>query len=276
MAKSKVKEAPVVEQDEEEEEETSTGKELVNWEEKMAELATANAKQERVSGASFSLQGGIMSYGGDPVPNNNMDVVVLGSAVEHSWYDTKFDRDKIVPPRCFAVGSLDDEMVPHEHVPVEQRPTGADGKPVEVCRLCPKHAFKSADNGKGRACSVRRRLALVPAGVINDPDEIPAADLAVLKVMPTSVENWGKYVNTIAARFQRPAFGVVTNIAVKPHARFQYMAHFEHVALVPPAALGPLYELTDSATPLLMAPFDMTPPDEEEEEVKPKGKKAKY
>jgi hypothetical protein len=275
MARAKVIAPPVVEQDEEEE--VSTGKELVNWEEKMAEMAVANAKQERVSGASFSLQGGIMSYGGDPVPNNNMDVVVLGSAVEHSWYDVKFDRDRIVPPRCFGVGSLDDEMVPHEHVPIENRPLGADGKPVTVCRLCPKHAFKSADNGKGRACSVRRRLALVPAGVVNDPEEIPSADLAVLKVMPTSVENWGKYVNTIAARFQRPAFGVVTNIALKPHARFQYMAHFEHVDLVPPNALSALYELSESCNTLLMAPFDMTPPDEEEEEVKPtKGRKAKY
>lgn len=254
MAKSKVVREDSVEE----------GKELVNWEEKLAAMATENAKQERAGNNIISLKNGRINYMGDYI--DALDVVVLGSAVEHSYYDVDYDPDRIVPPACFAIGSPTDEMVPHDDVPEDQR--GAD-----QCKLCPKHAFKSADNGRGRACSVRRRLVMVPANALEDPSTLGAAEMAVLKVPPTSVQNWSKYVNTVAAQYQRPPFGVVTRITVKPHAKFQFMVHFEALDKVDGDCISTLYDLSEQSEATLMAPFDMTPPAEEE---KPAPKASKF
>lgn len=247
-SKAKVEDAPVERE-----------KSLVNWEDRMAEMATENAKQERMGSNVISLKNGRINYMDEVL--DHLDVVVLGTAVEHSYYDVPYDPDRIVPPACFAVGKLTDEMVPHDDVPEEQR--GA-----ATCKLCPKHAFKSADNGRGRACSVRRRLILVPSNALEDSDTLASAETAILKIPPTSVDNWSKYVNQVAAQHQRPSFGVVTRIEVKPHKKFQFMVHFTMLDKVDSNDVGTLYELSEQSEATLMAPFDMTPPEEEE---KPKA-----
>lgn len=243
-------------------------KALVSWEEKMAKMAKETASQERVGGNVLSLRAGILSFMGEAVKNNVLNAVILDSAVEHSYYDVKYDADNIVPPRCFAVGRVGEDMVPHEDVPEDQRQS-------DRCATCPKHAFGSADNGKGRACSVRRRLLLMPADQLKS-DDITKAEVGLLKIPPTSVQLWAKYVNRINALHQRPPFGVVTAIAPKPHMKFQFQVHFEDVALVSEDHLDDVYNLATANEGMLMAPFDMSRAEEDEEEEAPvvKGKAA--
>lgn len=248
------------------EEPKTESKALVNWEEKMAKMAQESAAQERVGGTSLSLRAGVLSYMGEQVKGNNLDVIVLDHAVEHSWYDVKYDPDRIVPPVCFAVGRVGEEMVPHESVPEEQRQS-------DKCATCPKHAFKSAENGRGRACSVRRRLLLLPADQLEN-DDLSTAEVGVLKVPPTSVPNWSKYLNRINVLHQRPCFGVITNVAPKPHMKFQFMVHFEDKALVNPEIIDEIYRLAESNEGTLLAPFDMTPQEEVEEEEAPPPKRG--
>jgi hypothetical protein len=249
-------------------EEKTTSKAMVSWEEKMAAMAAETATQERVGSNAISLKSGIMSFMGQPVKDNNLDVVVLGSAIEHSYYDVDYDPDRIVPPVCFAVGTPSDDMVPHPDVPEDQRQS-------DRCATCPKHAFKSAKNGRGRACSVRRRLVVMPADQLKNED-LSNAEVGMLKMPPTSVDNWKKYVNRINALHQRPPFGLVTNVACRPHLKFQFQLHFEDRALIGEDYLDDIYNLTVAHEGMLMAPFDMTPQAEEEEEPPPpaKGKVA--
>ena len=234
---------------------------LVPFEEKMKAMATASAQQEvGGSGGIISLRGGILSYMGEPMPNNEMEVIVLGSSGEHTYYDTPFDPDRITPPTCFSVFNLAQNAAPHESVPTPED---------ETCSGCWAHKFKSAENGRGRACSVRRRLALISSSALETENGLEDADVAIMKVPPTSVSNWGAYVNKIAASYQRPPAMVVTKIKVSPHPKWQYVVDFEASELVEVELFEQITGMCSGVEGALLAPFDMTLPEEEEEEVKP-------
>ena len=247
----------------------SNSKELVSWEEKMKELATQQASQETTGSNYISLKGGMMTYMDQPMPNNEMEVVVLGATGEHSYYDEAYDPDRTIPPKCFAVFDLDDEPTSHDDVPADQKQDDNEG-----CKTCWAHQFKSAENGRGRACSVRRRLAVMMAADLSDPT---SADVAMLKLPPTSVGNWSKYVNKLSAQYQRPFFMVTTRIFVTPHPKFQYTVGFETKQLVEGESFETLLAMHEGVTPLLMAPLNMTESEEEEEPapLKSTRKKAK-
>jgi len=238
--------------------EKPAGKAVISWEEKLAAMAAETATQERVGSNVISLKSGIMSFMGVPVKDNNLDVIVLGSSVEHSYYDVKYDPDNIVSPVCFAVGSPQDDMAPHPSVPEENRQS-------DRCATCPKHAFKSADNGRGRACSVRRRLVIMPADQLKNEDMLNA-EVGMLKVPPTSVDNWKKYVNRINALHHRPPFGLVTNVSCRPHLKFQFQLHFEDRTLISDDYLDDIYNLTVAHESMLFTPFDLSVADKAEEE----------
>lgn len=237
-----------------------TKKDLVTFEDRMKEMATQDASVEAASNNYISLRGGVMTFMDEPLPDNELLAVILGSSGEHSYYDQAYDPDRIIPPVCFSVFPLDGEAAPHDNVPEEQRQS-------ELCKDCWAHKFKSADNGRGRACSVRRRLVVMAASDIGKDD----GDVAMLKLPPTSVGNWSKYVNRLAAQYQRPAFMVVTRIFVTPHPKFQFTVNFETKELVDAENFEKLNAMHENIESLLLAPLDMTEPDEEEQETKVKG-----
>lgn len=241
------------------------GKELANFEERMAELATQSAALEVTGNNYISFRGGVMSFMDEPMPNNEAEFIIIGAAGEHSYYDTKFDPDNITPPVCFAVFGMDEDAAPHDDVPEDQRQ-------AKTCHECWAHKFKSADNGRGRACGVRRRLLVVPADKLDDLDN---ADVAVMKIPPTSVQFWSKYVQKVATVSNRPFWMVTTRVYVERHPKFQFQVKFEPKMLIEADHFDKLQSMVDSAQNLLMQPFDMTPPAEEEAAGEIKGGKGR-
>jgi hypothetical protein len=228
----------------------SNSKEITSWETKMKEMAAQQATQETTGSNYISLKGGMMTYMNQPMPNNEMEVVILGATGEHSYYDESYDPDRIIPPKCFAVFDLNDEAVSHDDIPEEQKQDGGEG-----CKICWAHKFKSADNGRGRACAVRRRIAVIPAVNVDSPED---ADVAIMKLPPTSVTNWSKYVNKLSAQYQRPFFMVTTRIFVTPHPKFQYTVNFETKQLVDNENFEKLVDMHTGTAPILLAPLNMT------------------
>jgi hypothetical protein len=243
----------------------SESKDLVSFEDKMKEMATQQASVEASGSNYISLRGGVMTFMDQALPNNELFAIILGASGEHSYYDQAYDPDRIIPPRCFSVFKLDDEPVPHENVPEEQQES-------DLCKNCWAHKFKSADNGRGRACSVRRRLAVMAADGLDDPEN---ADIALMKLPPTSVANWSKYINKLSAQYQRPNFMVVTRIFVEPHPKFQFTVGFEAKELIDVENFEKLNAMHESVDSLLLAPLDMTEPDEEEPVKELKGGRKK-
>jgi len=212
----------------------------------MAATATQYSDEEQVSGLFLSTRGGVLKYGEEELPGNEMIVVVLDAIHENTYYSDSFDAENILPPKCFAFGRKEKDMEPHENVPFDDE-EGAEESYFEaqndLCKDCPLAEFGSAEIGRGKACSNRRLLTLIPAGqmieegtgrnkelvmeVFDQPDHYRDADIAILKVPVMSVKGWSKYVHQLANDRGRPPYGVLTRIFIKPDPKTMFKIMFE-------------------------------------------------
>lgn len=186
------------------------------WDEELAKEAAAQAAELPAvsAGAFLSTAGGRLKFQGADVPGNKLDVIVLGFVSENQFYEGRYDPANSSSPICYAFGHDQKEMRPHDASPDAQHTD---------CASCPHNQWGSDPNGgKGKACKNVMRLAMVPAG---DPD----ADVFFAKVPVTSVKNFSKYANDIAAQLKRPVFSVVTRLATEPDDTSQFKMLFQLV-----------------------------------------------
>lgn len=225
---------------------------LVDWEKQMEADAVVAAAATRAMGAGgrfFSIRAGQLSFEGNPLPGNQMAVVVLGHVLENSYFDTPFDPDTPASPKCFAFGTEESEMEPHEAVDKDDY----FERQHEQCSGCPQNEFGSARTGRGKACGNVMRLALIPAGMyklkggrnagldldmFTDPDQFADTDVAYIKIPVMSVRNFSQYVKALAADIKRPPHGVFTNIVVEPDERSQVKVTFELIDNIPTSLLS--------------------------------------
>jgi hypothetical protein len=230
-------------------------KEVVNYEEQMAKEAKAVAKTERVSADKFNLQSGILSYMGNPMPDNQMDVIILTALSENVHYAGDWDPDNITPPTCFALGEPGTLLHPHEVVP----------EPIhDNCNGCPYMKFKSAPNKKGKWCKEKRRLACTPYS--EKPEDLVNSDLAMLLVPVMSVKNWSTYVNMVSAKYHRPSWGMVTRVKVVPDPKSQFRVTFTEVGELDSKFFAAVNGRMEAAKMMLETPYEMNPEPKEKED----------
>jgi hypothetical protein len=246
--------------------------ELVDYTAQMAAIAAQYAEAETVGGSFLTTSGGMLQLGGEPLLGNQVCAVIIDSVRENTYYADKYVPDHRAAPRCYAFGRSDDDMAPH---PGMQADMGYFSPQHETCKGCPRNEWGSADQGKGKACQNRRRLALLPAGyyvakpnsrdfdlhLFTDPEHFRGADMAFLKLPVTSVREYGKYVQTLAAQ-RRPPFGVVTRLYAEPDPKSQYKIKFEMVDLLPDDILAAVFPRHQAAGTALMTPYS-APSDED-------------
>lgn len=208
---------------------SSTGTALQPWQERLGALAVAAAAAEVVTGRFLTFRAGQMRYNDVPVADNSLHCVVVGSIAEHHYYEENFDPDNITSPVCFAFGVPDalgvvPPMVPHDNVVKKQNAT---------CDGCPQAEWGSSPrpNSRGKACKQVRRIAVVPADALKQPDKLAAASVAYARIPVTSVRNWSTYVNLLAAQ-RTPPLGVVTRMWLTPDAKTQFQVNFEIAARI--------------------------------------------
>jgi hypothetical protein len=212
---------------------------------KWAQQAEKYAAQEQLQGGTFlSTRGGVLKFGDEEMPGNQACVIVLDCVHENTLYTERFDDDKRASPICYAFGRDSDEMAPHPSM--AQHPEYFVAQNA-TCSGCPANAWGSADTGRGKACQNRRRLALIPAGyyeprrgsrdfdlhLFQDEKDFQTADVAFLRLPVTSVENWSRYVQQVAATKHRPPHGVLTRVFLEPDPKKQYKVCFEMVEDIP-------------------------------------------
>ena len=231
------------------------GKEVTNFEEQMAAEAKAVAKTERVSADRFTLQSGILSYMGEPIPDNQMDCIIVAAFSENVYYSGAYDPDNVTPPDCFALGNSGEDLYPHKDVPEAIN---------DDCRSCDFMKFKSAPNGKGKACKEKRRLAIIPYS--KKAEDLQSGDMAMMTIPVMSVKNWSVYVNAISAKHQRPSWGMITRIKVVPDPKSQFRVTFSEVDKLPSEHLGAVNSRLEAAQTMLQTPYEMDPEEKQEEE----------
>lgn len=210
------------------------GTEIANWDEELASQAKLAAGMEAHSGGGqfFSLKGGQLSFGGQAIAGNQIAAIVVASRMENVMYTGKYDPEINSPPECYAFGVSEAEMKPFKEAP----------KPKSLsCVSCANNQWGSADQGKGKACKNRRRLAFIVGGKFDDNGRFnPVADAATLKASPvaylnvpvTSVKGWSTTVQSMAA-VGRPPHGFYIKIKSTPDAKSTFKVLFDVLAQVP-------------------------------------------
>lgn len=229
-----------------------TGTAVANIDERWAQDAQRAAEAEPLqSGTWLSAKGGQLAIGDEVLPGAQAALIVLDSISENTFYQGRYDAENPMPPICYALGRDGEEMFPHiESMKKDQSyfmPQHIVGGQIAGCDGCPMNEWGSADQGRGKACQNRRRLAVIPAGyyqpkrgsrdmdlhLFTEPEHFQRAEVAFFKLSVTSVKNWANYVHQLASVHRRPPHGVVTQLRIVPHQQFQYEAIFEPIELVP-------------------------------------------
>jgi hypothetical protein len=190
-------------------------KEVVDWKAALNQQIDVVKKMVDHDGIPvISLKNGRMSMNDELLPNDEIEVVILAHIFEKSWYDRAYDPDNKDGPDCFALGTDQYDMYPHENV---AKP------PNDSCKGCPMAEFGTALQGKGPACKTRAKLLVVSAPSDLDAAMLNSKDLefALYKTQPTSVVNFsGKkgYLKQLAANGMA-CWGAVSKIMIKPHPK---------------------------------------------------------
>ena len=213
-------------------------------------------ESERPAMSFMSLKSGVMAIGGEAVPGNEMDCIIVAAVSENCFYDTRYDPDTKTNPACYAIGEgRAEDLVPY---------ADSEKKQAEACASCPNFEWGSDPNGgRGKACKERRRLALIPAD--------GTAEMCLLSIPSTSLKNWSNHVRAIVATTGMSPAGVITKIKVVPSAKNQFEVKLSVVRNVPEHTLPAVMSKRGDALGTLLAPY---PPIEEQEQTK--GKKRKF
>lgn len=220
-------------------------KELMSWQEDLKAHAKNIAHNEGNDSSAITISHGTMMYHDQPIPNNELDVIILASATEHCYYGSAYDPDKISSPDCFSQGLEPTGLVPHANVP---EPIAA------TCDTCPYNEFGSADVGKGKKCKEYRKLIMIPANTA--PEDVGRAEMAYMKVSPTSIKNWKKYVQQLVGSAGIPPWASVTKVKVVPDKKTIHQINFTGVQpLEDESLLAAIHARIGEAEQKLLTPY---------------------
>lgn len=234
---------------------TSTTGQLNTWEAELAKSAVIAAKAEAKSAdRPFISMNGMMSLDGARFPNDTAAVIVLDNLLTNLYYPGTYDPSNPVPPDCYAYGRSDEdgnivgvdtwdgrtEMAPHKD---------CASKAHTDCASCPLNAFKSAANGKGKACQNTRRIGMIPAGAFVDgkfqpftkAEQVTEAPMAYLKLAVMSGKGFAAYVKQTATGLQKPLWGVFSRLT-RVVSGAQYVAQFEPLGIIPNNLMEAVYK----------------------------------
>jgi hypothetical protein len=239
------------------------------WAAELAQAAKQVSAEETPSSGAISFRSGVMSYQGTPIPGNELECIVVGSATERALYDGPFDPNKIKSPVCFAIYKNDDDegVGPHENSLHPQN---------ETCAGCPMNEWGSAGEGRrGKACKELRRIAVIPSDKLESIEDIRTAEMAMAKVPVTSKQNWSNYVHKVAATLSMPYWAVMTKISVRPHIKNQFEVLFDlSDPITDVEALTALRDKVATVEPLLMTPYSRATEEDEQAPAPPPPPKA--
>ena len=204
---------------------------LSTWQQRLEDDAKKAVQQEAAVGTGnfITQRGGILTYQGTPLPDDELNAVIIDSMTEHNYYTDSFDPDNPAIPVCFAFGRDGAEMVPHD---------ASEDKQNATCAGCPQMMWGTAKDAKGKprrgkACQQRRRLMLIPEDVLKGgPEAVKRSEVAFYKCSVTSVKAWAAYVKVLAATYKRPPYAFVTKMKLIKDADVQFRMTFNMEASI--------------------------------------------
>lgn len=232
-------------------------KEIANYDEMLAALAKKATAIEKPTSSNIGTRAGILTYNGQAVPENKLNVIVLASTHANLYYEGDYDEKNPTNPVCYAYSEDGEGMRPH---PKSSKPQHTD------CASCPWNAWESdPKGGRGKACKNTRRLGLIPADTT--VDDLKTAEIATMQLPVTSVKVWAQYVNKLSTLFARPPLGVYTTIGSVPDRDTTFKLTFLNGPLVDVSMIMPLIEKSESIRDQLERVYEPNPELTEEQLV---------
>ncbi len=184
-----------------------------------ADLAKVKSRVEPPSGFIISTKGKTFTLPDGRQDDGPIRCVILDWVTENIFFEGMFDPKNIQPPTCFALGREVAELAPSDKSPDKQHNT---------CHGCKQNEWGS--RGKGKACKNTRRLLIVEATA--DEHTQPY----IIRVSPTGLKHFDKYINTLADMGKHP-IEAVTEIAFDeaeayPSLRFSASGVADNVELM--------------------------------------------
>ena len=131
----------------------------------------------------------------DDTKHDTVHGIIVDFIARNRYYANAYDKDEVVPPNCFAL-----DFVPHDAL--QASCNSPDRQNDGDCRTCPKNQFKSAANGKGKACKNEYVLALLPPS-----GEGP---LMTLTLSATALKPFDAYVRALSKDYRAAPYAFIT------------------------------------------------------------------
>lgn len=205
---------------------------------KLSERLTGNTTK------SIKLKGsaGFITEDNGPI-RPIMTGVIVGFTSYNSLFGTQYTPGKFDAPTCYAINPIPEKLKPADNA---QKPEAA------TCAVCPKNAFKSAANGRGKACRNARRLAVL---LTDGKEPLDKAELMTLAVPPTSLKAFDKYVSSLAVKHGCMPLAVLTEFALDPNFTYPVL-RFTVSRPLTSAEVMVAYGWVDMADATINAPVD--------------------
>lgn len=239
-----------------------------SWKDKLgkyAEQAQAAAKHS-ADWAFIRTAGGRFVYQDETMPDT-IQVVIAGVSRSNEHYAGDYDPDALEPPVCAATGFDEKILAP---------PADLETKISDECKGCPMNEFGSATRGRGKGCRNQIRLAVLPVGNELSLETLEKEDGAIVRIPPTSITNFTKYVKGLEALGHFPQT-VVTALTIAP-SKNQFEISFEAVGGVPTDFGDVITSRAEAAEPVLLRLPDPTADEDEDAPETKSGtrKESKY
>lgn len=186
------------------------------------ELSSLKERVDPPSGFMISTKGKTFTLPNGESNPGPMTCVILDWITANTYFEGIYNPQDIKPPACFAMGRNVSELTPSDNAPKPQH---------DACKGCPQNEWGSAGGGsKGKACKNTRRLLIVP--IKADETTQPW----VIKVSPTGIKHFDKYVSTLADHGMHP-IEAATEISFEaseafPTLRFKLLEKHDKVELM--------------------------------------------
>lgn len=233
---------------------------ITKWDEELAKQAAIAAGMESsaATGQFFGLKAGVLTFNDAPLPNNEMAVIILDSVLETVYYEGEYDSDSPQSPVAFAFGRDEKTMTWHE--------TSHEEFAGKLCSESDVCQWGSAPKGRGKAARETRRLAMIPAGTLDDrakfkeftdSEHFATAQIGYMKLPVTSVKGYAGFVKQVAGALKRPPFAIFTKVKVVPDPNTQFKVVFEAISQVPDKLMSIVMARHNEAMELIEFPYQM-------------------
>jgi hypothetical protein len=113
---------------------------------------------------------------------------IVAFTYRNEYYDTPYNAKEITPPVCFAISPSESTLIASDNSPTVQNP--------DSCIPCQHNQFGSSPVGAGKACKNNVLIAILPT----DPKTIEEHDIMIVKLSPTAIRPFNKYVKEILSQ----------------------------------------------------------------------------